>query len=233
MIERADALLIVMKILPSSKRRSATGMASMRERNAYCPCKPVSRSCLNKLATDIVEQDLGLHRACSSLTPTEAEQRKSVFWSLYSLEISLASDLGRPTSVPEDEIDNIPEEAPTGSSAGTADTMQVLILSNTTDDILIGLFSFSGASTGYLHLIRAHRLTAQVLRGNSMHLRVEASSKRRSMTAIQQRQLDAGTRLQQWYENMPNALQKNEDQLSPTERMYKYISKFRSASLLG
>ncbi|KAJ4988028.1 C6 transcription factor [Stagonosporopsis vannaccii] len=63
--------------------------------------------------------ELGLHSSVhqSKLTDTAREERKRIFWTAYSLEISLAYNLGRPPSIGEEHIT---VELPTSSGKNAA-----------------------------------------------------------------------------------------------------------------
>ncbi|KAJ5689709.1 hypothetical protein N7462_004101 [Penicillium macrosclerotiorum] len=54
--------------------------------------------------------DFGFHRESRyrRLQPYEAELRRRLFWSVYIIERSTAWSLGRPFSIPEEEIDTLP-----------------------------------------------------------------------------------------------------------------------------
>lgn len=50
------------------------------------------------------EQDLGMHVSSRSFKSSIREDRRRAFWALYSMENLLASNLGRPVSLPENQI---------------------------------------------------------------------------------------------------------------------------------
>lgn len=74
------------------------------------------------------------------------EKRRRVFWALYSLEGILTLNLGRPPSLPEDEID------------------QELPLDVDLDTLTDAEPAKSHALSGFLHNLSLHRLAAGALR---------------------------------------------------------------------
>lgn len=55
---------------------------------------------------------MGFHResACASCTPEEAKQRKQVWYTLYSFELTLCANLGRPSCIRHEDIDVAPSD---------------------------------------------------------------------------------------------------------------------------
>jgi hypothetical protein len=91
-------------------------------------------------------QEIGLHRSSTHFKPVARERRRRAFWALYSLEGLLAANLGRPPSLPEDEIDQeYPEDVDM-------------------DTILDAQPRNSRALRGFLYTLVIHRMSAEALR---------------------------------------------------------------------